>query len=118
LEKVKEAIQMANARKVIVEGHSDTVGSAEMNQKISQARADSVARFLGEQGALKTTGSSSGGEAASADSSIEARGYGARHPVATNATKVGRAQNRRVDIVITPTALEASEKASDRAADK
>jgi OmpA-OmpF porin, OOP family len=118
LAKVTEAIQMANASKVIVEGHSDTVGSAEANQKISQARAESVAGFLNEQGALKTTGSSSGRDSASMDSSIEARGYGARHPVATNATKVGRAQNRRVDVVITPSALEASEKANDRAADQ
>ena len=105
LGKVRDAIHMANAKKVVVEGHSDSVGKPEINEKISQTRAASVARALEEQGVMKTTGSST--EEAS-EAMIEARGYGARHPIATNATKVGRAQNRRVDVVITPAAMEAA----------
>jgi outer membrane protein OmpA-like peptidoglycan-associated protein len=72
-----------------VVGHTDTVGSAAYNQQLSQDRALSVARILIADGVSANRISYSG------------RGYD--EPIATNATADGRARNRRVEIVITPT---------------
>ena len=68
---------------VILEGHTDSTGSAAYNQKLSERRAAAVA------GALQNFG-------VDADR-ISSVGYGESQPIATNATKEGRAQNRRVD---------------------
>ncbi len=73
---------------VDVYGHTDSTGSATHNQDLSQRRAASVANYLGAQG-------------------IDPRrfavvGFGATRPIATNATAAGRAQNRRVEIEISP----------------
>jgi OOP family OmpA-OmpF porin len=88
LNKAKEVIKELNAEKVIVEGHTDSVGKAATNKKLSQSRAESVAKFIQDP------------EIPSEQ--IEARGYGFERPLKTNKTKEGRAQNRRVDIVIEP----------------
>lgn len=69
-------------------GHTDNVGSAEMNQRLSQARANSVARYLESQKVLPAR--------------IVTSGMGMNNPVASNSTPEGRAQNRRVEIVLTP----------------
>ncbi|MBL3571407.1 hypothetical protein BV509_14170 [Rhodovulum sulfidophilum] len=74
---------------VRVVGHTDTVGSAAYNQQLSQDRALAVARILIRDGVSSSRISYSG------------RGY--NEPITTNATAAGRAQNRRVEIVITPT---------------
>ena len=110
LNKVKNTIQQLNAKKVTVEGHTDSTGAATLNQKISQQRADSVVRFLEDSRVNLMTGSSTQtavegqnkmmGATESSETQFEARGYGYEHPVATNKTKEGRAQNRRVDVVI------------------
>lgn len=68
---------------VILEGHTDSTGSAAYNQKLSEKRAAAVA------GALQNFG-------VNADR-ISTQGFGESQPIATNATKEGRAQNRRVD---------------------
>ena len=68
---------------VILEGHTDSTGSAAYNQKLSEKRAAAVA------GALQNFGVDAG--------KITSVGYGESQPIATNATKEGRAQNRRVD---------------------
>ncbi|MGZ5278882.1 MAG: OmpA family protein, partial [Pseudobdellovibrionaceae bacterium] len=113
LNKVKNAIQQTNAQKVVVEGHTDATGSEEINKKISQERAESVAKYL--QGAVSEgmTGSSTTGGATDMIEEnvpqIEAQGYGFEHPLANNKTKAGRAQNRRVDIVIMTSASEAAQ---------
>jgi OmpA-OmpF porin, OOP family len=70
-------------------GYTDATGSAEANQRLSQARADSVARFLKARGLQ-------------ADA-IEVKGFGPSNPVASNETANGRAQNRRVEINVTAT---------------
>lgn len=106
LNKVKNVIQQVSAPKVMVEGHADATGSAEVNQEISQSRADAVARYLETERAPAglTGGSSVEAESESeieAAPVIEAQGYGFDHPLANNKTAKGRAQNRRVDIVIT-----------------
>jgi outer membrane protein OmpA-like peptidoglycan-associated protein len=69
-----------------IEGHTDSVGGDELNQRLSEQRADSVREFLGEQGVPL--------------SSISAEGFGKTQPVATNDTAEGRQRNRRVEIVV------------------
>jgi len=73
---------------VRVVGHTDNVGSAAFNQQLSQDRALAVARILIGDGVSASRITYSG------------RGY--NEPITTNATAVGRAQNRRVEILITP----------------
>ena len=74
---------------VTVTGHTDNTGTAAYNQDLSERRAWSVASVL-----------QSGGVAGSR---INVVGAGESQPIATNQTVAGRAQNRRVDITITPT---------------
>ncbi|TDK51451.1 OmpA family protein [Antarcticimicrobium luteum] len=74
---------------VRVVGHTDNVGTAAYNQQLSQERALSVARILIRDGV------------SSSRITYSRRGY--NEPIASNATAAGRAQNRRVEIVITPT---------------
>ena len=69
-----------------IEGHTDSVGSDEFNQQLSERRADSVRDFLAAQGV--------------AASSITARGFGKTQPVASNDTPEGRQRNRRVELVV------------------
>ncbi|MDZ7709547.1 MAG: OmpA family protein [Roseovarius sp.] len=74
---------------VRVVGHTDNVGSASYNNQLSEQRAMSVARELVSNGTRA--------------SRISVTGRGFREPVMSNATAAGRAENRRVEIVITPT---------------
>ncbi len=74
---------------VTVEGHTDDVGAAAYNAKLSQARAESVRVFLLSRPELKGR-------------TIAATGLGATRPVTSNATEEGRQQNRRVEIIVTP----------------
>jgi outer membrane protein OmpA-like peptidoglycan-associated protein len=69
-----------------IEGHTDSVGSDEFNQRLSEQRAGSVRDFLLEQGVVP--------------SSITAQGFGKTVPVASNDTAEGRQRNRRVEIVV------------------
>jgi outer membrane protein OmpA-like peptidoglycan-associated protein len=67
-------------------GHTDSTGSDEFNQNLSEQRADSVQKYLIEQGLP--------------DSSLTAAGFGKSMPVADNGTAAGRQQNRRVEIIV------------------
>lgn len=69
-----------------IEGYTDSTGSDEFNQKLSEQRANSVRDFLLRQG-LNTQ-------------NMTALGYGKNYPVAPNDTSAGRAQNRRVELVV------------------
>jgi len=73
---------------VVVEigGHTDNVGGASYNKKLSQARAASVAEYIIQQGISRDR--------------FRAKGYGFDKPKASNKTAKGRAQNRRVDFTI------------------
>jgi len=73
-------------------GHTDSVGSDALNDRLSQARAESVRNFLAQAGI-------------GASHLTSATGYGRHQPVADNATADGRATNRRVEIVIDDTDL-------------
>ncbi|MDX1327687.1 MAG: OmpA family protein [Arenibacter sp.] len=70
--------------KFTVEGHTDSVGSKTLNQRLSEARALSVKEFLVDKGIEEFR--------------LSAIGYGEDKPIATNNTSKGRAQNRRVEI--------------------
>lgn len=75
------------AYRIQIEGHTDSVGSQDYNQKLSEDRAEAVHAYLI-------------GVALSADSMVGVRGFGKIRPVATNDTPEGRQTNRRVEIVI------------------
>ena len=70
--------------KFTVEGHTDSVGSEKLNQSLSESRALSVKEFLVDKGIEEFR--------------LSAVGYGESKPIATNNTKAGRTQNRRVEI--------------------
>ncbi len=72
---------------VRVEGYTDNVGSGRYNLKLSQARADSVMKYLIGQGISPDR--------------ITAKGFGMMNPIASNKTAAGRARNRRVEFTIT-----------------
>ena len=71
---------------VLVEGHTDAVGTDSYNTALSQRRADAVKSYLVSKGV--------------ASSRVEARGLGESKPVASNDTAMGRAENRRVEIKV------------------
>ncbi len=72
--------------KVMVEGHTDNVGTPAFNQDLSERRAKAVMQYLIERGV--------------AANRLQSVGYGLTKPVADNKTEEGRAKNRRVELVI------------------
>jgi len=77
-------------RTASIEGYTDSMGSDEMNQSLSQRRADAVKGYLVGQGVSATR--------------LSASGRGENSPVADNESAAGRQQNRRVEVVISPVA--------------
>ncbi len=86
LNAVAEVLKQNPSIKVRIEGHTDSIGSDEFNMRLSQARADSVMKYLISQGIDPAR--------------LEAKGYGETLPIADNATPEGRARNRRVEFTI------------------
>ena len=85
LSKVAAIIKKLDAETVTVQGHTDSVGSDTVNQKLSTERAKAVASYLNSfRGGYK----------------IQYIGYGESYPIASNETAAGRAVNRRVDLVV------------------
>jgi len=89
LSKVQKAIRNFNDPQVIVEGHTDSTGTAEVNQLLSEQRAEAVKSYLVANQTLP-------------NHRIAAVGFGSERPLASNATPEGRAINRRIDVIITP----------------
>jgi outer membrane protein OmpA-like peptidoglycan-associated protein len=77
--------------KLEIEGHTDSVGDADYNQRLSENRADSVRAYLVAQGIA---------------ASVTTTGFGETHPVASNDTQAGRQQNRRVELVVGGNAID------------
>jgi outer membrane protein OmpA-like peptidoglycan-associated protein len=77
--------------KVQVEGYTDNVGSDQYNQTLSQQRSDAVRDYLVSQGV--------------SGANITSTGYGKSDPIADNSTAAGRAQNRRVNLVVSGSAI-------------
>jgi outer membrane protein OmpA-like peptidoglycan-associated protein len=73
---------------LVVDGHTDSIGSAEYNRELSVRRANTVAEYLVNRGVRPVR--------------IEAYGYGEQYPVATNQTEAGRRMNRRVELTLIP----------------
>ncbi len=88
LAKVRDVAKDLGPASISVEGHTDSTGSKQINQRLSQDRANAVATYL-EQNGL-------------GDMPVNAVGFGFEKPLAPNKTKDGRLANRTVDIVITP----------------
>ena len=86
LAKLSGIILAHSGLELAVEGYTDNVGSGELNQKLSEKRADTVRAYLIQQGLAET--------------SVTSRGFGETTPVADNSTAQGRQQNRRVEIVV------------------
>lgn len=87
MNKIIQAIKIFPGARIEVIGHTDSTGDDNVNQVLSNTRAEKVAKFLVEVG--ETT-----------PSKITSRGFGESRPVATNETLAGRAENRRVEINI------------------
>jgi outer membrane protein OmpA-like peptidoglycan-associated protein len=77
-----------------IEGHTDSVGTDEFNQQLSERRSGMVRDFLVDQGVAAST--------------ITARGFGKTQPVATNDTPEGRQRNRRVELVVNGADIDAA----------
>jgi outer membrane protein OmpA-like peptidoglycan-associated protein len=89
LQEVAKALtQQDKDSHIIVEGHTDSQGSDDLNQALSQRRAESVKNYLTSQGI--------------AADRLTATGFGKTRPIADNASPEGRADNRRVEIVVQP----------------
>jgi outer membrane protein OmpA-like peptidoglycan-associated protein len=86
LDQVANALLAVRARNLIVEGHTDSQGSKSYNQGLSQRRADAVRDYLVKRGYPADR--------------IQSRGKGKDSPIADNASPEGRANNRRVEIII------------------
>jgi outer membrane protein OmpA-like peptidoglycan-associated protein len=91
LAKVAGILQAYPGLKVQVEGYTDSTGTLEFNQMLSQNRAAAVKDFLVSQGV--------------SPNNITSAGFGPNDPVADNATASGRAQNRRVNMVVSGDAI-------------
>jgi outer membrane protein OmpA-like peptidoglycan-associated protein len=91
LAKVATILQLYPGLKVQVEGYTDSVGGDEYNQKLSENRANAVHDFLVQNGVPAAN--------------VTAAGYGKNDPVADNGTATGRAQNRRVNLVVSGSAI-------------
>ena len=73
---------------IVVSGHTDSKGSVDYNQALSERRADSVAEYLLDQGVVVAR--------------LETIGFGESNPLADNATAEGRSLNRRVELSLLP----------------
>lgn len=96
IDRLAQALQGSPDRKVVIEGHTDAVGTDEYNQQLSERRAMAVQSALMQRGV-------SGGQ-------VSAAGKGESFPVASNDDSAGRQQNRRVEMIFAP---ESSRTASD-----
>lgn len=88
LDKVIQAVTALPGSHVVIEGHTDSQGSAKINKELSEQRAQAVLDYLVRQAGVDSQ-------------RLTAIGYGAERPVATNDTAEGRALNRRIEITIT-----------------
>lgn len=85
LSQVDAIISKLDAEKVIVEGHTDSIGADDVNLRLSQERAIAVANYL---------------HSLRSGYPLQYVGYGETQPIASNETEEGRATNRRVDLVV------------------
>lgn len=87
LNKIIEAIKNFPGASIMVSGHTDSLGSEELNMALSTARAQTVANFITQVGRIPKE-------------KVDSNGFGKNKPVASNETVEGRAENRRVEILM------------------
>ena len=87
LSQIGDAIKTAKLKKVLIEGHTDSRGSDSYNMRLSQRRANAVRKHLIDKAGVD-------------EEVLEAVGFGETRPIASNRSKKGRAQNRRVEFKI------------------
>ena len=88
LDQVAQTLASYQSTFIDVSGHTDSIGTDAVNQRLSDQRAQAVADYLSYQGIARAR--------------IATRGFGKQFPVAPNDTDAGRAQNRRVEIKLSP----------------
>ncbi|MCC9136851.1 OmpA family protein [Pontibacter silvestris] len=98
ISQLAETLQKYPDTNILIEGHTDNTGSREINQPLSERRAQSVATYAASMGVDR--------------SRMTTKGYAFDQPVADNSTAAGRQQNRRVEIAIF--ANEEMKKAAER----
>ncbi len=84
---VRTAVHTFGTPDVVIEGHTDSTGSAAANEQLSQQRANAVREYFVANDAIKP-------------GKVMAIGYGAERPLSKNDTAAGRAINRRIDVII------------------
>jgi OmpA-OmpF porin, OOP family len=89
LSKVSDIAKSLGAGEIVVQGHTDSIGTRSSNKSLSERRALAVSMYFKANGLEGRK--------------IVSEGQGFEHPIATNKSIAGRAQNRRVDVIITPT---------------
>jgi outer membrane protein OmpA-like peptidoglycan-associated protein len=89
LNEVSNVLREYTDTRVNIAGHTDSIGDANYNQRLSERRAQAVGNYVSQNGVSPTR--------------LNTVGYGEAQPVASNETEQGRAQNRRVEITLTPT---------------
>ncbi|MFM9270336.1 OmpA family protein [Halomonas elongata] len=88
LNDVSNVLTQYTDTRINIAGHTDSTGDAGYNQRLSERRAQAVGQYLSQSGV-------SAGR-------LNMQGYGENQPVASNDTEAGRAQNRRVEMTLTP----------------
>ncbi|MFT3762344.1 MAG: OmpA family protein [Pseudoxanthomonas sp.] len=88
LNNVARTLVEYNQTMIEVSGHTDSIGSDAVNQRLSEQRAGAVSQYLVGQGVQQAR--------------IESVGFGKQYPIADNSTDAGRAKNRRVEIRLVP----------------
>lgn len=87
LDSIQSKMKSMKIDSVVIEGHTDNMGSVERNEKLSVNRATSVSNYLVSAGTVPPQ-------------KVFVRGWASRRPVATNATEEGRRKNRRVEVYL------------------
>lgn len=87
LKKIVKAIEQVPTAQIVVEGHTDSTGSATLNKNLSRQRAQNIADYL-----VKVAGIN--------ESRVSFVGYGFEKPLADNHTIAGRAKNRRIEVLL------------------
>ncbi|MDM7322781.1 MAG: OmpA family protein [Gammaproteobacteria bacterium] len=88
LDNVAQTLRQYDRTRIEIAGHTDSTGNAASNQALSENRAKAVRSYLASRGVALER--------------MYAVGYGSSRPIASNATAEGRAQNRRVEIIVIP----------------
>lgn len=88
LDSITQVLNEFKKTAIKIGGHTDSTGGAQLNQTLSEQRADAVRSYLAQQGI--------------ATGRIQAAGYGPRYPIASNTDASGRQQNRRVELELLP----------------